>query len=324
MITLLTTGAGGGIGQGVIKAARLINDLDIRILAADMSPRSAGLYMADEGFLVPAFSHPDYYARLCDILREQKVDYYIPGTDLELAWCAEMREKIHADTQCEVIVSPLAAIQIADDKFKTYQFIKDCGLPHPRTVTRVDEFDNHYPVIVKPRVGCRAIGVHRVDDRATLLQLTDDRNDYVIQEYLGDDTQEYTCTIVACAGKYSDVAILQRELRAGDTYRARPVDNPAIARLVTQLARELKIEGSCNFQLRLVDGVPKCFEINCRFSGTTPFCALLGFNPVSYYLHQKLGLPYQSQLNYQQEVIRHWQEMVIHSDAAAQKLVAAG
>ena len=43
MINVLVTGAGGGVGQGVIKSLKIIKGLDIRIIAADMSELAAGL-----------------------------------------------------------------------------------------------------------------------------------------------------------------------------------------------------------------------------------------------------------------------------------------
>ena len=55
----------------------------------------------------------------------------------------------------------------------------------------------------------------------------------------------------------------------------------------------------------------KIFEINCRFSGTTPFCAQLGFNPVEYYLKNKLGLVYDYEIDYESYVLRHWSEMIV-------------
>ena len=35
-MNVLVTGAGGGVGQGVIKSLKMIKDMDIKIVAADM------------------------------------------------------------------------------------------------------------------------------------------------------------------------------------------------------------------------------------------------------------------------------------------------
>ena len=43
-IRCLVTGAGGGVGQGILKCLKRIYDIDVDIIAADMSPYSAGLF----------------------------------------------------------------------------------------------------------------------------------------------------------------------------------------------------------------------------------------------------------------------------------------
>ena len=46
------TGAGGGIGQGVIKSLKMIKDIDIRIIATDINELSAGLYAVDKSYII--------------------------------------------------------------------------------------------------------------------------------------------------------------------------------------------------------------------------------------------------------------------------------
>ena len=142
-------------------------------------------------------------------------------------------------------------------------------------------------------------------------------SDPIIQEYLPGD--EFTCTVAIYNGIVSDVVCLQRELRAGDTFRAFPVKNVKIEEYVKAIAIRLKINGSCNFQLRLNGvGRPVLFEINSRFSGTTPFCALLGFNPVEFCLKHHLGMPYESDVDYSKVVVRHWCEVVVEKEQLGQ------
>ena len=49
-MNVLVTGAGGGISQGVIKSLKMIKDMDIRIVAADISELATGLYAADAAY----------------------------------------------------------------------------------------------------------------------------------------------------------------------------------------------------------------------------------------------------------------------------------
>ena len=72
----------------------------------------------------------------------------------------------------------------------------------------------------------------------------------------------------------------------------------------------------CNFQLRLgINGEPKIFEINSRFSGTTPFCAQIGFNPVEFYLKKSAGLESVINIDYDSIVLRYWSEVVIKKNS---------
>ena len=313
MMKILVTGAGGGVGQGIIKSLKEIDDLALSIIAADMSPLAPGLYAADRAYLVPAAGSAKYMERLIEICSHEKIDYYFPGTDVELTFCAENGKRIEEITGTTVVVCPTEVVNIADDKYLTYRFLKDYGFHAPNSWLPQDlEIDNvNYPIVVKPRVGCRSIGVQVVHSKEEMLSAIDTTSDPLIQEFLPDEDEEYTCTVVAVDGVASDAVVLRRVLRSGDTFQAEPIDSPDIASYVRDVAIALGVEGSCNFQLRLHQGFPKIFEINSRFSGTTPFCAQLGFNPVEYYLKSRLGMKYSYKINYGMMVLRHWTEIVV-------------
>ena len=322
MVNILVTGAGGGVGQGIIKSIKLIDDIDINIIAADMSPLASGLYGGNQAMLVPAASSKDYFDVISKICTENNVDYYFPGTDVELLKAADFAAELYQKCQTETAVCPKSVIEIADDKYSTYEFLVKNGFDAPDTKfpKDVDLNSLQYPVIIKPKVGCRSIGVYKVDNAQAAKVAIDSVDAPVIQEYLDGD--EFTCTVVAVKDKISDVLCLKRDLRAGDTYRAFPEKNSTIENYVKALAIKLGIYGSCNFQLRLDNGVPKLFEINSRFSGTTPFCAQLGFNPVEFYLKAKLDKPYKSDINYDAMVLRHWAEVVVSKSILNEKTIA--
>ena len=322
MINILVTGAGGGVGQGIIKSIKLINDLDINVIAADMSPLASGLYGGDTAILVPAASAENYFEVISQICVENHINYYFPGTDVELLKAADFSSRLYQICQTETAICPKEVIEIADDKYSTYKFLTDNGFDAPNTSfpNDIDLTNLQYPIIVKPRIGCRSIGVYKVNNVHEAKSAIDSVEEPIIQEYLDGD--EFTCTVVAVKDNISDVLCLKRDLRAGDTYRAFPEKNYAIESYVKALALKLGIYGSCNFQLRLDHGIPKLFEINSRFSGTTPFCAQLGFNPVEFYLKAKLNIPYKSNINYDAMVLRHWTEVVVSKSILNEKTIA--
>jgi carbamoyl-phosphate synthase large subunit len=312
MVNVLVTGAGGGVGQGVIKALRMIDQLEIRVVAADMSAWAAGLYAGDVACLVPRASSPEYIDSIIELCRRERIDYYLPGTDVELAVCADNAARVRAECGTKVVIAPPELVRIADDKKKTATFLQEHGLSFPKTLLR-DEWRPgalSLPLVVKPRIGCRSIGVEVVDTEEDLARALR-RDDVVLQELLGGDEGEFTCTVVFHDAKPSDVVVLQRWLRDGDTYRVVPIRDETIERYVLAVATALGAEGSCNFQLRLHDGAPVLFEINARFSGTTPLCAELGFNPVASYLLRDRGMSYAPVWRTDAVVLRHWAELMV-------------
>lgn len=313
MTTVFVTGAGGGIGQGIVKALRLIDDLDLRIVAADMSPLSPGLYAADLACIVPPASSRSYLDTLVRLFRDLGVDYYFPGTDVELTVCAEAGGRIQDEAGTRVVVAPHETVRIASDKYATFQFLRNHGFAAPRTYLpdSVDPGSLGYPVVVKPRSGARSQGYRLVAGPAELANTVGEQPDSIVQEYVGSADSEYTCTVVGVGGRQSDPFVLQRWLRDGDTYRAVPVLRESVREYVSQVAAKLDLEGPCNFQLRVDGAEPKLFEINARCSGTTPLWAQLGFNPVECYLKGALGLTYRPQVRYGVTVLRYWAEMIV-------------
>jgi len=315
LINVLVTGAGGGVGQGIIKSLKMIVDLDIRIIAADMSELAAGLYAADAAYIVERCNSPTYLDSLKEIFEREAIDYYFPGTDVELMFCAKNKDSIGDRFGVKTVISSLDTIEIADDKFKTFSFLKKEGFSYPKTTwlkdfTAASGID--FPVIVKPAVGCRSIGVYKVLDEAGLSNHLKNSSGVIVQELVGNEDSEYTCTVVKVKSALSSVLPLKRDLRSGDTFRASPVKSKIIEDYVRDVASVLDIEGSCNFQLRLdSNGIPKIFEINSRYSGTTPFCAQIGFNPVEYYLKHDLMMAYSPNIDYESMLLRYWSEVVV-------------
>jgi len=314
---ILVTGAGGGIGQGVIKSLRMINDIEIRIIATDISELATGLYAADMMYLVSSYKSENYLSDLGRIFKKESIDYYIPGTDVELRFCAENKQLIFDEFNVHTIISSLEVINIADNKYETALFLKNNGFNYPETIylKDADQTDIKYPVIVKPSVGARSIGVYKANSFIELNKYLDTTDNPVIQEFIGTDDQEYTCTVVKVNNEISPVLALKRTLRSGDTFTAEPLKHKLIEQYVLDVASKLEIDGGCNFQLRLdEDGQPKIFEINSRFSGTTPFCSYLGFNPVEFYLKKHNGLKVNIEINFNTTILRCWSEVLVQKD----------
>ena len=84
---------------------------------------------------------------------------------------------------------------------------------------------------------------------------------------------------------------------------------------VQRAAERLQAYGPANFQFRLDEGIPRIFEINSRFSGTTPLRARSGFNEVEMSVRKVLFDEPVLQPDIEPLVIlRHWSETVVRPE----------
>lgn len=299
MTSVLVTGAGAVLGQGIIKSLRAAT-IPCKIIAVDPSPLSPGLYWADQAALVPMADTPDYPTAIEELLDTLRPDIVLVGTDVELGIFAARRQEWERKFATRILVSNPDTIEIADDKYATAQFLESHGLDHPASVLPEDRealeqliATAGFPLIVKPRRGARAVGVSLVRNRTELAQALAGREGLVVQQLAGPDDQEYTAGVLFFDGEVKASIVLRRDLRDGNTHRAFVGDYPECDAYVRSVAQALKPYGPANFQFRkAADGRCRLFEINARFSGTTPMRSLVGFNEVDLALRYLLeGAP---------------------------------
>lgn len=324
MINALVTGAGALLGQGIIRSLRR-SALDVRIVAVDPSPLAAGLHWADDAYLVPFANDPSYLPRIRQIIDEASIDIVLVGTDVELELFASARELIESEQSTKILVSNRRIVQMADDKYETAKYFSENGFASPLSARPEDKEEMAdliervgFPLIVKPRRGARSIGVSKVDNRDQLSRAVEGRANVVVQECVGTDECEYTASAIYFDGQPTLAIVMRRDLRDGNTYRAFTDQSPSLHDITKAWGESLKPFGPANFQFRLDnDGVPKVFEINSRFSGTTPLRQLVGFDEVSMcvrhlVLEEDIVQPTISDAT----ILRHWSETVIPSNLA--------
>ncbi len=282
-INILVTAAGGAVGQGIIKAIKL-SKLNCRIVSTDAQKYSAGLYRGDAGYLVPLSKSPEFIDKIIDICNKESINAICIGTDLELRKFAENRKKIEDNTGARVIVSSPEIIRIASDKWETYKFLKENKISAPRSLLPDDKDSlqkSDFPLMIKPRVGTSSEGTQVVNNINELDEAISKIENLIIQEYLPQEEKEYTSTTLTFDGKCYGVLSMNRTMRfGGHTTKAIIDDYHEYNREIAKITEKLNPFGPCNFQWRLTDTGPTVFEINGRFSGTTPFCAEVGFNTV--------------------------------------------
>lgn len=318
MTKILVTGAGALLGQGIIKSLRACS-LKTTIISVDPNPLSVGLYWTDGAHLVPMASAPGYMEQVEALLRLERPDVVMVGTDTELPYFAAHRERLEREYSLHVLVSSPQVVEIADDKWQTAQFFKahgfdypDSALPGTPDVERLLETFG-FPLLVKPRRGARSIGVGVVKNRDELAYAIEHGDNVVIQEYIGTANDEYTAGALTFDGETHATIVMRRDLRDGNTYRAYVEAYPELNAAVRAMATRLQPYGPANFQFRIDKaGRVKVFEINARFSGTTPLRMRAGFNEVEMALRYLLyGEPIIQPKVEPMIMLRYWEETVI-------------
>lgn len=314
---VLVTGAGALIGQGIIRSLRR-SQLKTHIVAVDPSPLAAGLYWSDSRHLVPMAVDPSYVERLSEIMHREKPDALLIGTDTELPILARNQQLLQDQHGTRVLVSPTNVVQIADDKHATYSFLREHGFDYPDTCLpeEVDDLVARvgFPLVVKPRHGARSVGVHVVNDERTLrARLVEGAgDDLVVQECVGTPEQEYTAGVLHFDGTTHATIVMRRDLRDGNTYRAFTDTYEDLNQQIRVIADALHPYGPANLQFRLARDRVHVFEINARFSGTTPLRALAGFNEVELCLrHLVLGEKIEPPTVAAMSILRHWSETLV-------------
>jgi len=323
--TVLVTGAGGIVGEGIIKCLRLANmkegPVSYAILAADADARAAGLYRADEGFLVPGASAPDYVEALMKVAKDHGVLAIFVGAGEELAPLGSASTRIKSESGAVVVSNTPETIAVGSDKWRTFEFMKRHGLPRAESALpeQSESFAKEfgYPFVVKPREGYGSELFYIVKDAGELdsAMSTIRQRGWraMLQEYLAEDGEEFTTGVTVGRGTrvMSSIA-MRRTLKGGQTYKAFIDDFPKVRKAAEEVAVKLGGEGPINVQARIAKGEPKVFEINPRFSASCPIRAAAGVNePDILYRNFVLGEKIRTEGYEKLVCLRYWNEIYV-------------
>ncbi len=284
-------------GLGIIKAIAL-SGISCVVHSLAPSRTVAGLYLVDSYDICPALDDPEYMDWIIEYCREHRIDVIMPdGVDIRRF--AGQRDRILKNCGSVVLAQPGPVIDLTENKLSMSVWLKDQGFPHPRfgaggdavTLKRLVA-EAGFPLIAKPVYGVGSCGVRLIPDERALECPAHDP-DMLVQEYVGDEDNEYTvCCFVDKEGVLRGSFIFRRRLWQGVSVSCEVDRNQAVLEAAEKISLSLGARGSINIQMRLHHGVPVCLEVNARFSGTVGMRAKLGFNDVGMSLrHFILGKP---------------------------------
>ena len=272
-----------------------------KVYVCNSDDKSIAFKYADEKVISPLIYDKKYIPFLIDYCKKNAIDIVISLFDIDLLVLARHKKEFE-EVGTKVIVSEPQIIEVCNDKWKTYNFLRDNGFNAPLSFLKMDEIidkiavgELSYPIVVKPRYGCGSISVSIAHDEEDLRYLTKKANEDIASSYLKYESavteekviyqewlkgQEYGADIINDLHGETQNVIVRKKLamRSGETDIAQLVDEPIIQDELLRLGKITKHIANMDCDVFLVDGVPYVLEMNARFGGGYPFSHMGGCN----------------------------------------------
>ncbi len=276
MKSVLITGIGGDIAQGVAKILRE-QWPSCLIYGADIHDQHSGYLFIDQFFILPPANNPEYIPSLRKIVDDYCIDVFLPLSESELAVLANYLEELGPSRS---IYPGASVISVGIDKLATAMALKNFGFPVPWTIPVEDGNPLAYPCILKNRFGSGSRDVFLVGNSMEASYLSERNPEAIFQELLEPANREVTCAVYRTRDGRTSSLLMLRKLTGGYTGWAQVIEDDETSIMCEGIANKLNLQGSMNIQLRLTDSGPRIFEINPRFSSTLLMRHKLGFTDV--------------------------------------------
>ena len=272
-----------------------------QVHACNSDDKTVAFYYADKSIVSPLIYDENYIPFLLEYCEVNKIDIVISLFDIDLFVLAKNKAKFEK-IGTRVIVSDQELIEICNDKYKSYLFLKENGFNVPKTyltledtINAIDRGELNYPIIVKPRFGCGSIAMSVAEDEMALLYYFRRNTRAVNNSYLKYESsmvdekiiyqeclvgQEYGADIINDLNGTFQNAIIKRKIamRSGETDIAEIVCEPVLFEELQRLSNLTKHIANMDVDTFLVDGKPYILEMNARFGGGYPFSHMGGCN----------------------------------------------
>ena len=273
-----------------------------KIHVANSSELSPAFQMADYSVVTPLIYDKSYIPFLLDYCKQNSIAAIISLFDIDLPILAKNESKFN-EIGVNVIVSSEKTVNICNDKWRTYCFLKENDLKVPRTYLSLGEAVEDikkgtlkFPVMIKPRWGMGSIAVYEAENYNELTVFYDKVKRNIEKTYLKYEAQknmtqsvliqeklkgqEYGLDIINdLNGKYQTTIVKKKlAMRSGETDCAITVQNNALKKLGKQISSFLKHIGNLDVDVFAEENDVFVLEMNARFGGGYPFSHMAGVN----------------------------------------------
>ena len=225
-------------------------------------------------------------------LEKYHYDLVIPmNDDVAIILARHKQDLAHLTT---IACTDWPIFEKACDKLKTMAACMENGLPCPQTFLSKEEFLQkkdkvQYPLVVKPRTGCAAVGFHVSPDEKDVVTYYDSAKEkygpMLIQEYIPQDGLQYKAELyIDRNGELKGACVFAKvrwyPIDGGSSTLNEIVDRPDIVADCETLLKAINWTGYADIDLieDTRDGKIKIMEINPRITGSVKICFEAGIN----------------------------------------------
>jgi carbamoyl-phosphate synthase large subunit len=286
-LNVLITGCGGDIAQSI---AKILSECDFvqKLVGTDMEKNHFGILVFENFEFLPPCNTSEYYSQLDKIINRHEIHIIIPTSEPEIKeffkqGCKTFYKGI------PLLIASEEALAIGFDKLETVKFLKGNSLDFPDTTVISEASTCTLPSILKSRIGSGSKKIFKIETEFDFAYFKHKYPDFIIQEYLAPDDEEYTCGLFRSkAGKIITI-VFKRRLIGDSTGYGETVKDKSIESLLVKIAETINLCGSINVQLRNTNRGPVVFEINPRFSSTVLFRHMLGYQDLVWSIKDIFG-----------------------------------
>lgn len=274
---ILLSGAGGPAAINAMKSLRLVHpENNIYIVAIDSNELSAGLYLADSYYVVPAADDDSFMEEIYKIIAKEKIDLIMPTSGSDILTFSINKDKL-TDMGVTCFFSDYSVVRVCDSKYKFYTKLEGV-FPIPSFTLHLGA-KQEYPAFIKPIRGKGSRDSYICESEDTALYVTSRHKNMLVCEYLPG--KEYTVDVLSDLNGKALCAVPREriETKAGISFKGRVEHNGGIESLCMSLAEYLGLKGPSCIQMKEdKDGNLKFIEANPRMGGGTIMATLAGVN----------------------------------------------
>ena len=263
---------------------------------------SPAFRVADRSVVTPLIYDPKYISFIINYCKAENIQLVLSLFDIDLPVLAAHKSEFE-EAGIHLIVSDLEVVQICNDKWRTFCFLKEKGFSVPLTCLTLDEADCarkdgslSYPVMIKPRWGMGSLSIYSAQDGEELHVLykkcrreieksylsyeakADPEHAVIIQEMIQGD--EFGLDVINDLSANYQTTIVKKKvaMRSGETDCAQIVEVSELEQLGERIAKTLGHIANLDMDILYQGNIPYIIDLNARFGGGYPYSHMAGVN----------------------------------------------